>query len=84
MCYDELNDIFIPVFTSYGLDQRFYKLEIFDRWRSLLFTTTDYKKGWDGLHKGNPMKEDVYVYRIRFKTSNGDSIDKYGHVTLLR
>jgi len=82
--YDGLNDIFIPVFTSYGFDQRSYQLEIFDRWGSLLFTTTDYKKGWDGLYKLNSMKEDVYVYRIRFKTSDGNSIDKYGHVTLLR
>ena len=82
--YDGLNDIFIPVFTSYGFDQRSYLLEIFDRWGSLLFTTIDYKKGWDGLYKGNPMKEEVYVYRIRFKTSDGNSIDKYGHVTLLK
>ena len=82
--YDGLNDIFIPVFTSYGFDQKSYQLEIFDRWGSLLFTTTDYKKGWDGLYKLNPMKEEVYVYRIRFKTSDGDNIDKYGHVTLLR
>lgn len=82
--YDGLNDIFIPVFTSYGFDQRSYQLEIFDRWGSLLFTTNDYKKGWDGLYKLNSMKEDVYVYRIRFKTSDGNSIEKYGHVTLLR
>jgi gliding motility-associated-like protein len=82
--YDGLNDIFIPVFTSYGFDQRSYQLEIFDRWGSLIFTTNDYKKGWDGLYKLNPMKEEVYVYRIRFKTSDGNSIDKYGHVTLLR
>jgi gliding motility-associated-like protein len=82
--YDGLNDIFIPVFTSYGFDQRSYQLEIFDRWGSLIFTTNDYKKGWDGLYKLNPIKEEVYVYRIRFKTSDGNSIDKYGHVTLLR
>jgi gliding motility-associated-like protein len=82
--YDGLNDIFIPVFTSYGFDQRSYQLEIFDRWGSLIFTTNDYKKGWDGIYKLNPMKEEVYVYRIRFKTSDGNSIDKYGHVTLLR
>ena len=82
--YDGLNDIFIPVFTSYGFDQRSYQLEIFDRWGSLIFVTNDYKKGWDGLYKLNSMKEDVYVYRIRFKTSDGNSIDKYGHVTLLR
>jgi gliding motility-associated-like protein len=82
--YDNLNDVFIPVFTSYGLDQRFYKLEIFDRWGLLLFTTNDYKKGWDGTCKGEVVKEDVYVYRIRFKTSDGTSFEKYGHVTLLR
>jgi gliding motility-associated-like protein len=82
--YDGLNDIFIPVFTSYGFDQRSYQLEIFDRWGSLLFTTNDYKKGWDGIYKGEVVKEDVYVYRIRFKTSDGTSFEKYGHVTLLR
>jgi len=82
--YDGLNDVFLPVFTTYGFDQRFYQLEIFDRWGSLLFSTNDYKKGWDGLYKGNPAKEEVYVYRIKFKTSDGDVVDKFGHVTLLR
>ena len=82
--YDGLNDIFLPVFTTYGFDQRFYQLEIFDRWGRLLFTTNDYKKGWDGIFKGEPVKEDVYVYRIRFKSLDGNTFDKYGHVTLLR
>jgi len=82
--FDNLNDTFLPVFTTYGFDHTHYQLQIFDRWGVLLFTTTDYKRGWDGMYKGEPLREGVYVYKVRFKPTDSASQVIVGHVTMLR
>jgi gliding motility-associated-like protein len=84
---DALNDIFKPVFSPYGLDEKTYEMEIFDRWGHSLFYTKDVNKGWDGsvLNKGEEeLKEEVYIYRIKYKDSEGNVYNKMGHVSLLR
>ena len=48
---DDLNDVFKPVFSSYGLDSKTYELEIFDRWGQSLFRSKDPQTGWDGTIK---------------------------------
>ena len=83
--YDGLNDVFMPVFTDYGLDSKEYALEIFDRWGNLMFRTTDITKGWDGTTNNGQeqVKEDVYVYKLHYRDSEGNTYDKTGHVSLL-
>lgn len=82
--YDGLNDVFIPVFTPYGLDPRTYEMEIFDRWGKEVFHSRDVTKGWDGTIQGEIIKEDSYVYRIRFKDLDGQSYTRTGRVTPLK
>jgi gliding motility-associated-like protein len=83
--FDNLNDVFRPEVSEFGLDAKNYEMEIFDRWGHSLFRTTDYKKGWDGKNKvGEPMKEEVYIYRIKYKDSDGNAYSKMGHVSLLK
>lgn len=84
--FDGKNDYFMPVFSPYGLDLKVYDLEIFDRWGHSLFHTKDFTQGWDGMAKGTsePMKQDVYVYKIKFKDMDGKIHNKTGHVTLLK
>ncbi len=86
--YDGLNDYFIPVFSPYGLDLKTgYTMDVFDRWGELLFSTKDYLQGWDGTVKNRgdePLKEDVYVWKLRFKDSDGKIHNKTGHVTLMK
>jgi gliding motility-associated-like protein len=82
--FDNLNDTFLPVFTTYGFDHTHYQLQIFDRWGVLLFTTTDHKRGWDGMYKGELLREGVYVYKVRFKPTDSASQVIVGHVTMLR
>ena len=85
--YDGLNDVFIPVFSPYGLDPKTYELEVFDRWGHSLFYTKDVTKGWDGTvqNKGTEeLKEEVYIYRIKYKDTDGNVYNKMGHVSLLR
>jgi gliding motility-associated-like protein len=85
--YDGLNDNFIPVFSPYGLDLKTYSLEVYDRWGEQLFSTKDFTVGWNGTVKNRgdePLKEDVYVYKIRFKDIDGKIHNKTGHVTLMK
>ena len=85
--YDGLNDVFKPVFTPYGLDAKTYEMEIFDRWGHSLFYTKDVNTGWNGTvsNQGSEeLKEDVYVYKIKYKDLDGNIYNKMGHVSLLR
>jgi len=83
--FDNLNDVFKPEISEYGIDVKSFEMEIFDRWGQNLFRTNDYKKGWNGKNKnGEILKEEVYVYRIKYKDMDGNAYDKMGHVTLLR
>jgi len=84
---DGINDVFGPVFTPYGLDAKTFEMEIFDRWGSSLYRTKDVTKGWNGTiqNKGaEPLKEEVYVYKMKYKDLNGVIYNKLGYVTLMR
>ena len=75
------NPIFMPV-ISY-IDYTDYRMDIYDRWGQIIFSTNDKSIGWDGTHNNKLSKEDVYVYRIQFITGDGQGKEKFGHVTLL-
>ncbi|PBQ31606.1 hypothetical protein CNR22_07440 [Sphingobacteriaceae bacterium] len=81
--FDGKNDVFIPVFTPYGLDAKSFELEIFDRWGHQVFHSIDVTKGWDGMIQGVTAKEGTYVYRIRFRDLEGRAYSRNGYVTLL-
>jgi gliding motility-associated-like protein len=84
--FDGLNDKFKPVFSPYGLDTKSFEMEIFDRWGHSIYFTNDFTKGWDGSvgNKGEPLKEGVYIFKIRYKDLDGNSYSKMGHVTMLK
>lgn len=77
---DGLNDVFKP--WTIGLTD--YKMEIFSRDGEKLFTTYDLDKGWDGMYKGKPCKQDVYVWKASYtnEVSNKPAAQT-GYVTLL-
>ncbi len=79
---DGFNDYWLPIVRN--LD--YYEIMVFDRWGELIFTTDDRTKVWDGTHKNMKVKEDVYVWKLKYTTD----LDPYsfkealGHVTVLR
>lgn len=76
------NPIFKPV-VSY-VDFTNYEFEIYNRWGERIYRTVETTEGWDGYHSNHKMsKEDVYVYRVKFRTGDGKNIEKQGHVTLI-
>ena len=76
----ELNDIFHPI--GKGIVE--YKLEIFNKWGEKLFESTDYHVGWDGYYQNELMPQDVYIWKVEGKFSNGVVFEKMGDVTLIR
>ena len=59
---DSLNNIFLPL----GRDVLEYELWIYNRWGELVFHSNAFNLGWDGMYKGVPCPEGVYMYEVRY------------------
>ena len=80
---DGINDVFNV--KGIGLKQEGYYMEIFDRWGTLVFSTKDLNKGWDGTVKGVKAEDGVYIYKVKVVGDNGIGKKEFkGHVTLLK
>jgi gliding motility-associated-like protein len=80
---DGKNEIFFPILAGY--EPNTYELYIFNRWGELIFNSTTPGQGWDGKYKGQNIPNDVYVWKIKAKRlSSGETVEKYGHITLIR
>ena len=91
-------NIFSP--NGDGINDRFYipkhpqiekiiEFKIFDRWGNNVFGANQFYPGeesigWDGLFNGRPMDPAVFVYFIRYSTSDGAMNFKKGSFTLIR
>lgn len=74
---------FRPVFTYVETIQT-YKMEIFDRWGSKIFESTDPIVGWDGRRGSSPLPQGPYTFLINAKQVNGHTFSERGIVMLLR
>ncbi|MFO0356666.1 MAG: gliding motility-associated C-terminal domain-containing protein, partial [Sphingobacteriaceae bacterium] len=80
---DNINDVFN--IKGIGLKSEGYYMEVFDRWGTLVYSTKDINKGWDGTVKGVKATEGVYIYKVRVIGGNGVGKKEFkGHVTLLK
>lgn len=70
---------FIPV----GI-QQYNFFRIFNRWGELVYSSTDFRSGWDGNVNGRPSKQDTYMWIAEGIDLNGRKILRKGTVTLLR
>ena len=78
-----VNDVFQP--KGVGINEEEYKMFIFDRWGEIVFTSDNFRKGWDGKVKGSGAiaEEGVYVYKLLVMDMNGTTHEYIGHVTCL-
>ncbi len=81
---DGNNDVFAP--TIYGIDpEAEYELQIFDRWGTLIFSSNDYNRGWNGTVENYPAPVGVYAYRLKANSRYSIEIKElFGHVNLIR
>jgi len=62
-----------------------FSLRLFDRWGEVVFESSDPATGWDGMVKGIPAKQDVYVWQATVRFTGAIEVHQMrGHVTLLR
>lgn len=71
-----------PEFKPKGLNIKDYKMEIFNRWGELIFTTIDIDKGWDGYINGTPCQIDVYQCKIIYKDIKNKWNEYNGRITI--
>lgn len=94
---DNATDVFIPnaftpngdgrndVFKAFGSSIMSVEMQIYTQWGNLIFETKDNNTGWNGTHNGKPQPVGVYLYVIKIKLYNNNTlIIKKGNVNLLR
>jgi gliding motility-associated-like protein len=80
---DGVNETFKP--SILGADIEDYTFMIFDRWGELVFESQNLTNGWDGHYKTSEVKQDIYVWKVRFyDPTTNTTIDKVGHVSLIK
>lgn len=81
---DGRNDIFRPVVTFEGFTN--YELTIFNRWGERIHITGDDTEGWNGTHLGEKCQDGTYVWKLSLKpnANNANTVERIGHVNLLR
>ena len=77
---DGRNESFYPVTRGVKL----ISFSIYDRWGERLFSASSPEAGWDGTYKGEPCKEDVYVWKLEATGINDQQKSMNGFVTLYR
>lgn len=75
-----------PIFRPYSLyiNPDEFVMNISDRYGTLMFTTTDMYGGWNGEVNGKPVPIGVYLYEMKFMTTQGEEVNMWGTVTLVR
>ena len=62
---DGENDEFAAV-TDCNLD---YSMQVFNKWGSIIFSTTDIAEGWNGTYKGKEVPDGIYSYKVFYTGS---------------
>lgn len=60
-----------------------YLFQIYNRWGQLIFESEAPEKGWDGKYKNQTVPQGVYMYKLVYNKSDGNSIVKRGTVTVI-
>ena len=57
---------------------------IYDRWGTKVFESTDPNACWDGTYNGQALDPAVFVYSLAATLANGESVERQGNITLIR
>jgi gliding motility-associated-like protein len=72
-------------FFAQGVNIRDFKMEIYNRWGELIFTSNSLSESWDGTYAGLPCPDGVYTWKIEYGDLLSDMRYRLvGHVNLLR
>jgi len=79
---DGLND----GFGAKGVGILEFEMQVYDRWGHVVFRSNDILTYWDGTVKNGdePIKDDVYTWKVQVVDINHKNHDLVGHVTVLK
>lgn len=78
---DNQNDQLLAI--PAGIKQ-FNYFRVFNRWGKQVFSTTDFRKGWDGKWKATEQPQDTYIWMAEAVDINGKTLFRKGTVVLIR
>ncbi|MBL0056576.1 MAG: gliding motility-associated C-terminal domain-containing protein [Chitinophagaceae bacterium] len=59
-------------------------VQVFNRYGSRVFESSDYHNDWDGTYKGKALPDGTYYYVIKYVLINNAQVERKGNVTILR
>jgi gliding motility-associated-like protein len=65
------NPIYKPVGAFINFTE--YRMDIYNRWGQLIFSSQDFGSGWDGSYKGQAVPSGPYVCIISYLSTEGSS-----------
>lgn len=77
---DRLNDLLFAIPVSV----RFRHLHIYDRWGTLVFSTTHHKIGWDGRFRGIDLPSATFAWTTEGELADGRILVRRGTLQLIR
>jgi gliding motility-associated-like protein len=80
---DGTNDGFKPMLDRPSSE---YHFSVYDRWGHIVFETHSEEIFWDGtyMNKGEkPIKQDVYVYKLKVVFDEDQIYNEYGNITVI-
>ena len=79
------NDNNNDVFNVSALALISFKINIYDRWGQLVFTSTDVNEGWNGYIGNALAQQDVYTYVIEARPETAETTNSItGKINLIR
>lgn len=81
---DQHNPVFMV--RGHGISPDDFEFLIFNRWGEIIFETNDINEGWDGTSKGGTkdVQDGSFPWKLKYKSLDGASHVKVGHVMLLK
>jgi gliding motility-associated-like protein len=81
---DELNNVWLPIFTS-GFDPFNFHLQVYNRWGEVIWESHNHTEGWDGTFNNTIVPMGIYAWKVNFGViGNDDKKVLFGNVNLLR
>jgi len=74
---DGVNDEFVAISASMDIES--YRIEIYNRWGNVLFTSDDILEGWNGSVNDTEVAGGVYFYRIVLTSKNNPDVEYLQH-----
>ena len=78
---DGKNDVFGPKWYH---EFQLVDFQIYNRWGTLVFSSSDANAAWDGTYKGVPQPVGTYTYIVRGVGNRGETFFKQGNIILIR